>query len=470
MRFAGTFPDPGVPTTVHVDGHVAERLEGHFAMAIATPSLLVLARDGFGTKPLHYYVSDDRSRVVFASTAWDIVSRLDSAPEIDEARLSDFLIFGRMLGDGTLLRGIKTVRPGCMVTMTVAGGRVAIEEHELFDPDPPPPIASLDDALDGITDLLAESVAGCVSGSSRIGVALSGGLDSSVVALVAHAAHDVDLLTFTLRSCSSGSDADAARDLAGRVGASHCEIPLTFDAYLRAIPALIHAREFITPAGITMFLLCERAARDCGACLTGLGAGDCFGDVNEDLNWDLYRSRLRQKVRRAMAIGMPVSDEGHDALEAALSAERYADYFESAGFSDQGVDWIDRCGAAHGVDVHMPFCSETLYSFVRAVPFGIRRGPPPGGDKYLLRCAALKRFGDDASLPVRRAKEAMPDSIVAFHRRFVEMCEAAISDDDVRRHRFGTWVRDKHALVMLDVFTKLFQQRCSPADVSLQPS
>jgi asparagine synthase (glutamine-hydrolysing) len=444
-----------------------EQLEGHFALAITTPSALLLVRDGFGTKPLHYHVADDRSHVLFGSTGWNIVSRLPHGVDIDAERLCDFLVFGRVLGNGTLLRGIKTVRPGHVVTATRYDGRIVLEEHEVPDPSEPP-VTTYGAAVDGIAALIDAAVGRCLADDAPTGVALSGGLDSSTIALFAHARRGAPLLTFTLGSSAEGGDAEAAGRLAAQIGAAHCEIPLTFEAYVASIPAVIRAREFATVAGVTVLLLAQRAAQDCGVCLTGFGAGDVFGDVNQDLNWDLYCSRLRHKRRRAAALGMPSSDEAEMAFDAAFAAGSYSEYYDRAGYGDQGVDWIGRCGAAGSVELRAPFCSDALYRFVRSVSPDIRQGPPPGGDKHLLRCVALQRFGDLASVPVRRPKGSMPDVIVGFQRRFADMCHAAIDDRDVRRHRFGAWVGDKHLLLLLDVFARLFHDRCSPEDVCLR--
>jgi asparagine synthase (glutamine-hydrolysing) len=482
---AGAFAPSGrSETTVAIDGRVTDAvtlaaryereggrcldgLDGQFALAIVSPRSACLARDAWGTKPLHYHVSDDGSRLLFASTAGEIAARLEEPVEIDVSRLADFLIFGRILGNGTLLRGIKTVMPGRALDATIAHGRLVISERQLEAVEPEVTVDTLDAAVDGVAERLRAAVASCVEGERTLGVALSGGLDSSVVALFARELAVEELLTFTLGSAEQGSDGEAARDLAGRLGARHCEVPLTFEAYLRAIPAVMQAREFPTVAGITLVLLTQRMALECGACLTGFGAGDVFGDTNQHCNWEIYRGRLQRKMRRAAALGLPLSEEAEAAFDAAMRAASYAEYFESSGYCDQGVPWIDGCGARNGVEVRVPFCSEGLYTFIRAIPLAIRRGPPPGGDKYLLRCAALKRFGCDASGPVHRAKENMPDTIVGFHRRFVELCDAAVDDRAARRHEFGSLVSDKSMLVLLDLFTAMFRDRRRPDEVDI---
>ena len=208
-------------------------VQGHFALVVRSATQMVLMRDRFGTVPLHYVVAPDRSCLLVASEANALVGRLGVSPTIDLERLADVLVFGDVLGDGTLLRHIKKVRPGTAVLASLADGRVEIHVESV------PPVARpvhlpLDDetVLDAIGRTIAGGVTACADGAGHVGVALSGGLDSSVVTLFAAERLGRDALTtFTLSSPSATEDLHAARELAGTLGVQHANIPITFDAY-----------------------------------------------------------------------------------------------------------------------------------------------------------------------------------------------------------------------------------------------
>jgi asparagine synthetase B (glutamine-hydrolysing) len=293
-----------------------------------------------------------------------------------------------------------------------------------------------------------------------VAIALSGGLDSSIVALLARDRVDRDLLTFTVNASSSDEDAVAARAVASGIGSTHREVRFDFESYVRAIPQFIRDRESVALGGLTLHLLAGQVSPVSGCCLTGIGAGDAMGDGADDLRWPLFQSQVQRKLRRAEAVGIPVSDEAHDVLDAVMAARSHGEYEDGPGYTFQGIDWVDRCGSSHCVAMRSPFGSEELYQFVRAVAPSVREQVDTS-PKRLLRLAALRRFGDEARGPALRAKRAMPDATVAHYRRFVERCGAA-GIADTHEREFSRWIHEPHLLLLIDLFSAMFERRVDP--------
>lgn len=444
-------------------------VQGHFALVVRSATQIVLLRDRFGTVPLHYVVAPDRSCLLVASEAKALVGRLGVSPTIDLERLADVLVFGDILGDGTLLRHIKKVRPGTAVLASLADGRVEIHVESV------PPVArpvhlpfDEETVLDAIGRTIAGGVTACADGLGQVGVALSGGLDSSVVTLLAaeHLGRDA-LTTFTLSSPSATEDLHAARELAGTLGVQHASIPVTFDAYLRAIPHCIFARESGTLAGMSLFLLSAEVGRHAATCLTGIGADDFFPEAYRGLNWTLYAARLRARLERLRARRVPVSPEAMDLAQAVFRATSYGDYFDSIDYRDSDLTWIDMCAATNGVDVHMPFYFDPLDALIGSIPRAMRDGPPGAPDKHLLRLLAVRRFGSAARTAVSRSRRTMPDVIVDFHREFAQRCRSTLGEHYGRRHPFGALVPEPQRLFLLDLFVQLFVWRTPPEDLDV---
>lgn len=445
-------------------------VQGHFALVVRSATQMVLMRDRFGTVPLHYVVAPDRSCLLVASEAKALVGRLGVSPTIDLERLADILVFGDILGDGTLLRHIKKVRPGTAVLASLDDGRVEIQVESV------PPVARpahlpLDEetVLDAIGRTIAGGVTACADGTGHVGVALSGGLDSSVVTLFAAECLGRDALTtFTLSSPSATEDLHAARELASTLGVQHANIPITFDAYLRAIPHCIFARESGTLAGMSLFLLSAEAGRHAATCLTGIGADDFFPEAYRGLNWTLYAARLRARLERLRARRVPVSPEAMDLAQAVFRATSYADYFDSIDYRDSDLTWIDMCAAANGVDVHMPFYFDPLDALIGSIPRAMRDGPLGAPDKHLLRLLAVRRFSSAAHTAVTRSRRSMPDVIVDFHREFAQRCRSTLSEHYGRRHPFGALIPEPQRLFLLDLFVQLFVWRTPPEDLDVE--
>jgi asparagine synthase (glutamine-hydrolysing) len=105
-----------------------------FAVAIwdAGPRRLVLARDGFGKKPLYYW-SDGR-RFVFGSEIKALLAAGVSAEMADE-QLGAYLAFGYVPSPATFFRGIRRLPPASVMVVDAQG---ATAPRPYWDLDYPP--------------------------------------------------------------------------------------------------------------------------------------------------------------------------------------------------------------------------------------------------------------------------------------------------------------------------------------------
>ena len=254
----------------HGDGF-AERLRGMFAVAIwdAPRRRLVLARDRFGIKPLYY--SEAGGELAFAS-------ELRALPrgEIDLDALEAFLAFNSIPAPLTIFREVRKLPAGHLLCWE--DGAVRLERFAR-----PAPLPERDDEqaelVEELRSRLRDSVRAHLVSDVPVGVLLSGGVDSALLAALAAEESAEPLRTFSIgfeeRSFDELAD---ARRVAERYGTQHRELVLRPDAAL-LLPALAEAFDepFADSSALPTYLVSELAASDVKVALSGEGGDELFG-------------------------------------------------------------------------------------------------------------------------------------------------------------------------------------------------
>jgi asparagine synthase (glutamine-hydrolysing) len=252
----------------------AERLRGMFAVAIwdARARRLVLARDRFGIKPLYY--RREGEGLAFAS-------ELRALPrgEIDLFALDAFLAFNSVPGPHTIFRECRKLQPGHVLVWE--GGEPQIERYAR-----PAPVATTEtragDEAELVEELrarLRDSVRAHLVSDVPVGVLLSGGVDSCVLAALAAQESGYPVRTFSIGfEERSFDELDNARLVAERYGTVHRELVLRPDAAL-LLPALADAFDepFADSSALPTYLVSQLAAEDVKVALSGEGGDELFG-------------------------------------------------------------------------------------------------------------------------------------------------------------------------------------------------
>lgn len=172
-----------------------DRLDGMFAFAVADrrKRTLFLARDPMGEKPLVY--TQHAGGFAFASEVKALLLFPGTGRRVDAAALHHYLSLNYVPGEATMMAGVRRVPPGGCLTLRQ--GRLVHRRYYRLPCGPAAPM-TLDDAVERFDSLLDDSVRLRLRSDVPVGVFLSSGIDSSLIASSAARMSDARVTAFTI--------------------------------------------------------------------------------------------------------------------------------------------------------------------------------------------------------------------------------------------------------------------------------
>lgn len=250
-----------------------QRIDGMFAFAILDKreKTLFLARDRFGEKPLFYSAAE--GKFTFSSNLRALIMLPWIKDEVEPKALDYYLALHYIPGEMTVFKSIKRVLPGEYLKIPL--DRLSPEKVRYFRPDIRDTAQISDDAL---ADLIEKCVESRLIADVPVGIFLSGGVDSSLIAAIA-AKKQPHIFTFSMGF--EGKDHDESPD-AGRVaktiGSTHYRFLFDGDNFARLLPEVAAALD--EPVGdqamLPLYWLCQEARKHVKVVLAGEGADEVF--------------------------------------------------------------------------------------------------------------------------------------------------------------------------------------------------
>jgi len=322
------------------------RLRGMFAFALfdEQEGTLTLARDPFGIKPLFWMAQD--GGVAFASELKGLRPLLGGRPPIDSTAIVASLMYYWIPENHCVYQGVHKLPAGSWLQVGPDGRR----RLELFF-DPRAELGAPSGRKVDVTELravLEDSVAAHLVADVPVSTFLSGGLDSSLLTVLA-TRHNRDIDSYTIsfrpedrRFEAMPDDLAYARKLAARHGIRLHEVEIAPDV-ADLLPRMVYALDepIGDAAAINAYLIC-RAAREAGVkvLLSGMGADELFGGYRKH-----YAALLAARYRRLPGVlrhgivapavdRLPVAGQrrGYRAARWAKRFVSFADLPEEAAF------------------------------------------------------------------------------------------------------------------------------------------
>jgi asparagine synthase (glutamine-hydrolysing) len=275
------------------------RLRGMFALAIWDRGRrqLLLARDRFGIKPLYYELGD--GRLGFASELKALLQQPSFPREVDRDALHSFLAFNSIPAPQTIFVAARKLPPGHSLLCTPRGvsiSRYARPQPASADGLRGEPVPVL---VDELRERLRDSVKAHLLADVPVGVLLSGGVDSSVLAALAATVSPHQVATFSIGFRErTFNELDLARQVAERYGTDHHELVVS-PHIADLLPKLVAAFDepFADSSALPTFLVSELAASQVKVVLSGEGGDELFGGY-ETYAADLLAQRVGPAAAR----------------------------------------------------------------------------------------------------------------------------------------------------------------------------
>lgn len=209
------------------------KLIGMFAFVVIdlTDSKMFVCRDSFGMKPLYWSVG--RDHLSFGSEITAVCEISGLTPKLNHQVAHDYLAFGSYdRGSETFFDGVSSLDPGCLLEIDLVANRAThsikkwFEQAEISAVESP---ISFDSAVLMTRDQIVESVRIHLRSDAQLGVALSGGVDSSIIAAAAKLAGAEDgLKSFSFASGDHRTDeSGVAANTAQFLGLDHTTVRLS---------------------------------------------------------------------------------------------------------------------------------------------------------------------------------------------------------------------------------------------------
>lgn len=254
--------------------------EGIFAFAILDlkRDSLLLARDPVGVKPLYYSALSDI--FVFGSEIKALLASSRITPEVNWQAVSDFFTLLYVPGPETMFRGIFQVPPAHTLELRLPDLSFTIQRYWDVKQDSAVESASYDDLKLRIRESLAASVRRQLVSDVPLGLFLSGGIDSTIVAgLAKEAKADIHSYTLSLQGDSYKyfDESQKARAVARHLGTVHRELQLDPPDAIDMLDLLeFFDQPFANPTTYLMYQLSRKAREHITVALCGAGGDELF--------------------------------------------------------------------------------------------------------------------------------------------------------------------------------------------------
>ena len=303
-----------------------QRLVGMFAFVLWDPvrRQITAARDRMGEKPFFY--RHDGQRLVFASELKALLSLPGASRTMSREGLNQYLSYGYVPGNVCILEGYAKLPAAHFMRFRPATGALEIERYWSI-PQQTPRTFTLREAKDELAGLIQTSVSGQIEADVPVGILLSGGLDSSLIAAAAARASGRKVRTFTIGFPDSPTHDESgyADAVARHLGTEHHVLPAMAESQ-EDLPALVaqYCEPIADSSLLPTWLVSRLVRQQCTVALGGDGGDELFGGYLH-YSWIERINRLRSFIpqigENVVAAMLPLGTPGRGAALALLARE-----------------------------------------------------------------------------------------------------------------------------------------------------
>ncbi len=264
------------------------RFVGMFAFALwdAANNELTLVRDRLGKKPLYYCL--ENGRLIFGSELKALRAFPGFRNNIDRQALALYMRYLYVPSPYTIYEGVRKLEPAHYIRFGARAHSVVEIDQQCYwsaaevqsKAAANAAATSVEDAAQGLNELLRDAVQLRMIADVPLGAFLSGGIDSSLVVAIMQAHSSRPVRTFTIGFDEAKyNEAEHARRVARHLGTDHTEEYLRPEETLAIIPKLprLYDEPFADSSQIPTALVCAMARKHVTVALSGDGGDEGFG-------------------------------------------------------------------------------------------------------------------------------------------------------------------------------------------------
>ncbi|HNR06425.1 MAG TPA: asparagine synthase (glutamine-hydrolyzing) [Saprospiraceae bacterium] len=403
------------------------RLNGMFALAIwdKRKNSMILARDHAGIKPLYYAVRG--GNLYFASEIKAFRALQPDWPEDKNWKIF-FLAFGHIPAPRTTLQQVQSLAKGSILEFEIGQSRIKLHSfipgHDIKEKVAP------GEAALRVRSTLEQAIRRHLISDAPLGIFLSGGIDSSLLTLLAKPWVKEHLHTLSVHFNESGYSEKKYQDqVVQMAGSRHHEYVVTSADFDLQLPDALRAMDQPSTDAINVYMISGYAHRaGLKSVLSGIGADELFGgypSVKNSSWWqwlvkcpgpvlelatlgtsDRYRkikfATLKNSTGEYLFYrGLHTIDRIADILEADETEVRHQlDSMQTASWNGEDrlekASWLeyhaymhnqllkdaDYMSMWHSLEIRVPFLDKEFVELVNTMPSDIRF--KPGQPKFLL--------------------------------------------------------------------------------------
>tara|TARA_B100000530_G_scaffold336874_1_gene293193 strand:- start:2744 stop:4471 length:1728 start_codon:yes stop_codon:yes gene_type:complete len=386
------------------------KLDGMFAFAIwdSKNQQLILSRDPMGIKPLVRTFADNT--LLFSSEVKALRAHESHIPKIDDLAMRARIAWEYPLDSTTLLDGVSQVRPGSVEVWQLVEGIPKLTSICRYESQNVEPAKNWNDP-EGLLQTFVSSVQDRLMADVPVGIVLSGGLDSSMVAAVAHeAAEAADKpvpACWTVAENEENPDWKAAELVASSLDLKHHQHVLEPESFHSRLPDLAWHGEDLDVTVLFFQPLFAEMSKSVTVGLCGQGADELhagyprYRDLLSHANQ--IQSRLTDlKCDLSSLEGERWWSSNHQPEHHCKSLTQFLQFeLDHGQLSNFQLRLVDRHSMTHGFEVRVPFLGSKHREHSNKLPLDWRL------PKTLEEKLALRKAADLTSLPkeiVRRPK------------------------------------------------------------------
>jgi len=454
-------------------------LDGDFAIAIVDTERrrCFLYRDPCGVKPL-YYARIGNGIWSFSSHPCAFFQHPEFATDLDVIALTEQRVLSFWSTHRTCFDNIHQLPPGHSLSFVSSESTTTCGEPTLtrFDRGAPEPVpvderSSIDAIIVRCAQVLSESTRKRVvhADVAPVVLALSGGVDSSLLATLAASDGDGRVTALTIYDDDVCDDRRYAAAVAQRLGLTHHDRRVTFAEFLEAFPRLVLALSAPKPTYTPYYL--GLGVRECypsaKVLLCGEGADELFLGYSLLQNYHGYVSRAIGALRQEPAWLIEASDllrrvrRWEHARDEEIRSD-LIDMFQADQLVSSHLLPFDHGPMAHGIECRVPFLGSEVREFVRSVPQNMlefNRQP-----KLILRsllAAALDQQSPFARELLTRDPSPAFFAVANCRESLQRLLQGALGRSKLARSDLAGFARDAEGLFWIASIRAVFlEHRC----------